>query len=888
VNLAHKPSTKNTKVQSLNFKRHLQKYILTNLGWSVLVATSLIWNVYLIHDNTLLTAAAAARASINKDIIFRKWATSHGGVYVPPTKTTPPNPYLKVPHRDVITTSGKALTLMNPAYILRELQTKFGGEYGNRSHLTSLKPLNPHNVPDAWEIKALQSFARGNKELMEVQEIETAPFLRLMRPFVIESGCLKCHAVQGYKLGEIRGGISTAISLSPYLQQEQQQSRKLALSHSLIWLIGIIAQGLSYRREYRLNSKRKRIAKELIIRNNELQQVSERLNLAITAANIGIWDWDIINNKLLWDESMYALYGISKHGFAQSYQAWIAFIHPEDQARTEAEIQAALQGNDKYISEFRIIQPDGSIRYIKANSQTFRDKDGKPLRMVGTNIDISEQVLAERELANYRQHLEALVENRTTALLVAKDAAEAANRTKSLFIANMSHELRTPLNAILGFSELLAQDNTNSVKQKETLMVIHRSGQHLLNMINNVLEISKIETGHFELENQACNLLKLLQEIGEIIKVSTAEKQLLFKLEISPDVPEFIRTDINKLRQVLIHLLENALKFTAKGEVILRSHAFPLAATTTMQLEIEVIDSGTGIPKDKLDQLFKPFVQLARRDSGLEGTGLGLAMSKSLIELMNGQISVNSTVGVGSTFKIVLPITVVKADEVTTKILPQSVQGIVANQRQWRLLIVDDNADNRLLLETILNRVGFPIAQASNGEEAIEKFLSWQPDLIWMDMRMPVMDGYQATAKIRQLPNGDKVKIIAVTASTFKEQFNNIVNAGCDAVIHKPFQPPQIFAALTNYLGVQFIYQNQSPVTPATIVELTAEMLKELPLELQQQLFTAATNLDIDETDVVITRIRYLAPEIAESLQKLAQDFQFGVILHLLETAQNQ
>ncbi len=209
---------------SFKFDIHLRKYIFILAGWTALIAASLAWNTFQVHNNTLLTAAATVRASINKDIIFRKWATSHGGVYVPPTKNTPPNPYLKIPDRDVVTTTGKVLTLMNPAYILRELQTHFGHEYGNRSHLTSLKPLNPHNAADAWETKALQKFAQGTEELIEVQQLEGEPYLRLMQPFKVEQGCLKCHALQGYKLGDIRGGISSSVALISYLAQEQTQN----------------------------------------------------------------------------------------------------------------------------------------------------------------------------------------------------------------------------------------------------------------------------------------------------------------------------------------------------------------------------------------------------------------------------------------------------------------------------------------------------------------------------------------------------------------------------------------------------------------------------------------------------------------------------------------
>ena len=483
------------------------------------------------------------------------------------------------------------------------------------------------------------------------------------------------------------------------------------------------------------------------------------------------------------------------------------------------------------------------------------------------------------ELNQYRKYLE----NSIRELSIAKEAAEKANVAKSTFIATMSHELRTPLNAILGFSELMSVDKSTSPEQRETLGIINRSGAHLLSMINDVLDISKIEAGRLEVDIQAFDVIKLLNEIGEMINVRAVNKQLKFNVNLAADMHRLIKSDSKKLRQVLINLLGNAIKFTNNGTITLQAHTKPFKSSDRLMLVIDVIDSGVGIPADKQAELFKPFMQLVQESSDIKGTGLGLAISKSLIELMGGEISVSSVLGEGSTFKIELPVGLANLSDLAVEESYREVKSLAPNQPTWRLLVVDDSVDNRLLLVAMLNRIGFQVRDAENGQEAIELFEQWHPHLIWMDMRMPLMDGYEATRKIRQLEEGKKVKIIALTASAFTEQHNDIINAGCDAVLHKPFHIPEVFAALSEQLDVKFIYQD-SPVTASSPTsKITAEMLTTLPLELRQQLHEAALKLDTEEIDTVIVKIHTLAPEIADSLDALAKGYQFDKIIQLLD-----
>lgn len=262
-----------------------RRYGFVVIVWSALVCGSLLWNMRQESQNTLSTAIVAAHANINKDLIFRRWATSHGGVYVTPTEHTPPNPYLKLPDRDVVTTAGKKLTLMNPAYMLRELQNDFSDEYGTKSHITSLKLLNPKNAPDAWETGALHAFEQGEKERVAISEIDGRPYLRIMRPLIAESGCLKCHRFQGYKVGDIRGGLSTSVSMVPYLARETESNVSLALTHGLIWLIGLIGLSFSYRRELKVSFERKEADENIRQLNTELEQRVMQRTVQLEAAN---------------------------------------------------------------------------------------------------------------------------------------------------------------------------------------------------------------------------------------------------------------------------------------------------------------------------------------------------------------------------------------------------------------------------------------------------------------------------------------------------------------------------------------------------------------------------------------------------------------------------
>lgn len=521
----------------------------------------------------------------------------------------------------------------------------------------------------------------------------------------------------------------------------------------------------------------------------------------------------------------------------------------------------------------------GERRHVTVHMAVCLGHESALSRVLLALADITERAQGEEAMRRYKDELEETVHRRTAELRLARDAAEAANKAKSVFLANMSHELRTPLNAILGFSSLMRRDAELSEGQRENLEIINRSGEHLLALINDVLEIAKIEAGKLQLEAVPLDLGHLVRDVYDMMQLRARQKGLQLLLDMASDFPRFIRGDEARLRQILVNLVGNAVKFTEHGAVTLR---LGTRENDHLHLVIEIEDTGPGIRPEDQRRLFKPFVQIEGGEQ--PGTGLGLAITRQFVELMGGSISVDSAEGQGALFRVELPVELAGAANVARqdKESAGEIVGLAPGQPCYRVLIVEDQRENRVLLNRLMTAVGMDVREAENGEECLRVFEEWRPDLIWMDRRMPVMDGEEAARHLRRLPGGDKVKIVAVTASAFKEEQQAMFDAGMDDFVRKPYRFGEIYDCMARQLGVRYRYGDHAqPVLQETQLAPTA--FASVPDRLRTDLMNALESLDSRRIERSIEGVARYDPPLALILKGFAEGFDYPAILRALK-----
>lgn len=509
-------------------------------------------------------------------------------------------------------------------------------------------------------------------------------------------------------------------------------------------------------------------------REEELARLSWRLEFALATAGIGVWDVDLATDHLIWDDHCCAMFGVTLRRPYYSELDWLGVIHPEDRGRALAESNAAIRGSGRFRTDYRIVRPDGEIRHIRDTAALYTGEDGTR-RLVGLIVDITEDIALQQELRERRSD------------------AEAATLAKSRFLATMSHEIRTPLAGVLGLLGLMLEARDLSPEQKERATLALASAEQLLEILNDILDFSRLEAQQVRVAPEPVDIFTLVRDIAALMTAAAERKGLHFRVEFASGLPERIMADPQKLRQILANLASNAIKFTETGEVVVTvSHR---VVDRRDRLRIAVRDTGIGISAAQADEIFEHFVQgdnSFTRKAG--GTGLGLAISRQLVKLMGGEIAVESVPGQGSTFTFeILAPAVGGAVEASASIT----RGPIKAARPMRLLLAEDNPTNQYVIGAVLRAQGHAVETVPNGVAATAAAGSGRYDAILMDVHMPEMDGFAAASAIRRLPGkAGQVPIIALTANAMAGDREACLAAGMSDYVSKPVDVATLHAVL--------------------------------------------------------------------------------------------
>ncbi len=611
-----------------------------------------------------------------------------------------------------------------------------------------------------------------------------------------------------------------------------------------------------------------------------LQRSEANLARAQEVANLGSFRYHLATGEVIWSRQFCRLAGLGDAERRLTLDDVRTFIHPDDLERLKQAFYAVLTGAGSAALDVRMIRRDGTVCYINDQFEAVYDVQGQLIEIFGTVQDITTRKQAEE------------------ALKEARDAAQAANKAKSTFLASMSHELRTPMNAILGFTQVLRQDARLTVDQREYLDIVHHSGEHLLALINDVLDMSKIEAGRVTLNETAFDLYHLLTDLHRMFQMRASQKRLRLTYTYAPDVPRYICTDQVKLRQTLINLLSNAIKFTHSGSihlhVMLHHEGKGLEhppGPASWQIIFKVEDTGPGIPAEEHEQIFEAFVRSRSSEHIQDGTGLGLAISRTYARLMGGDLTVQSKVGHGSSFTLHIQARQAHGMRLETPDTTSRVLALAANQPGYRILIVDDLGRNRRLLSSLFVPPGFDVQEVSDAVEALRVWETWRPHLIFVDMRIAAQDEYAMTRKIKAATHEPATVIIAVTANVVEEERLVMLATGCDDFVRTPFSADAVFDVLWRHLGVQDGYVADQHILPTitngtdTDAHLLATALATLPPELLQQLEEAVLLSDFTHLTDLVRQVDFHNSHDARQLKKLIYDFQYESILELIQAA---
>lgn len=816
------PDTRTIKMhegvrQDLTSRNHFRvNVVVVLLIWTAAIAAFASISYLITRDTVTHLAFTKARETFNKDQAFRLWATMHGGVYVPITATTPSNPYLShLPERDIGTPTGRPLTLMNPAYMVRQLNEYYAELFGTHSHITSLNPLRPENLADSWESKALRQFEQGVQEVSEMVDELGIPYLRLMRPMVTEQGCLKCHAHQGYKVGDIRGGVSVKVPLQEFIDLHARQTELAVVGVPLLWAFGIIVI-LLYARAIRRAQKRRESDARRILRESTLNKAQTSIIKIFTE------DSDI-----------------------------------EDIAREVH--QRALEVSGSQLCYISTIDPDTGHNVVHVTTPTFDESEDTPLagpvvfskgpsgyhglwghslnsleafytndaashpmargvppghvpirRFLSVPAAYGGQLLGQIALANAPrdyterdlQDIQALasiyalglyrmqIQNN---LISAKEEAEIANRSKSIFLANMSHEIRTPLNGVLSLLQLM-QTTPLTAEQTEYAEMAIGASNRLTRLLSDILDLSRVEANMLEMRNDPFDLAEAVATVEQLFLPAARQKGLDMRVTLWPEFPRPLCGDALRLQQVLSNLVGNAIKFTERGSVEIEAYPLPPRNEGDYRVLFSITDTGPGIPDDQIETLFESFTQLNQGYTRqAQGAGLGLAIVKQLVKLMGGNIAISSEMGEGTTVYFCCTLKMMEAQAATA-------QKTASQDTPTRLevLLAEDDRTTLLATSRLLEKRGHNVTSVTDGAQALAALKTQSPDVILMDVQMPGMDGLEATRRIRAGEAGiDKrgIPVIALTAYAMADDEARFREAGMDDFLPKPVRVEDIEAA---------------------------------------------------------------------------------------------
>lgn len=841
--------------------------------WSLLILFSLWTQRQQLNRTAESLARIDAVANLRKDMAIRKWAADVGGIFINEAKAPNVDNLSEQERVFASTSTGEALKLISltPIHILLGIQDISNKEFGRKERLTSLQLHNSANAPDEWEASALKSLEKGGEMVTEAMPRKGGHgLLRVMIPMRMDEECVECHRDTLVPVGGLRGGAAISLDLNTYRNAQEPTWRTIQYWHFAIWLLGLttISGFWFFARRRALEQARQEEER----RENETAFSAMAEGAAITDAQ----------GSILWvNDAFCSIYGYRRDEVIGQNPRILKSGRHDDVFYQDFWRQLKTAGH--WRGELWNRRKTGEVFPEEISVQALRGPDGRITRYISIFSDITERKRNEEELQKYREHLEELVRQRTEELTVARDEAEAANRSKSIFLANMSHELRTPLNAVIGFSQLMDRDPGLSPVQRRNLEIINSSGNHLLTLINDVLELSKIESGKAGLVNDEVAIGDLLRQVVAMMRVRAEQAGLTLRLD-TVDLPPVVLLDAVKLRQVLLNLLSNAIKFTPAGEVVVRAVGAALV-DGRVRLDFAVKDTGIGIAAEDRDRIFLPFEQAGMRHHHA-GTGLGLTISRQYIQMMGGDLMVDSVPGQGSTFRFAVQVPLGHAPPRRND--RGGVLGIAPADRGRRILVVDDVAEARLLVRSLLEPLGFVVAEAESGEEVEAVVDSFRPDLVFLDWRLPLVDGLEVTRRIRARAEVAQPRIVILTANVLDGSRQEALAAGADDFMGKPFEDDELYGQIERQLGIRFVREEVARGSGEPLPEVTTAELSTLTSAVRDNLVRAALALDPAQVAVAMAGVEREDPALAARVRPLAEAMDYHRLWQVLGIADSE